>query len=65
MRNQQRQGLQETSKNRVKNWSNTMEAQRVKREEDRIKRLEDAEVSRDDKMEQIEADFHNSVSCTE
>lgn len=44
-RNLQRQGLQETSKARVKNWSNTMEAQRVKREEDRIKRLEDAEVS--------------------
>ena len=45
MRNHQRANLQETSKNRVKNWSNTMEAQRVKREEDRIKRLEDAEVS--------------------
>ena len=45
-RNLQRANLQETSKNRVKNWSNTMEAARVKREEDRIKRLEDAEVSR-------------------
>lgn len=30
---------------RVKNWGNTMEALRVKREEDRIKRLEDEEVS--------------------
>ena len=46
VRNNNRQALQETSKNRVKNWSNTMDAQRVKREEDRIKRLEDAEVSK-------------------
>lgn len=46
MRNGQRADLQATSKGRVKNWSNTMEAQRVKREEDRIKRLEDAEVSK-------------------
>ena len=45
IRNGNRAALQETSKARVKNWSNTMEAQRVKREEDRIKRLEDAEVS--------------------
>ena len=44
-RNLQRQALQNTSKARVSNWSNTMEAQRLKREEDRIKRLEDAEVS--------------------
>ena len=44
-RNLHRAALQDTSKNRVKNWSNTMDAQRVKREEDRIKRLEDAEVS--------------------
>lgn len=35
-----------TSKARVSNWSNTMEAQRYKREEDRIKRLEDAEIAR-------------------
>ena len=40
-----RKTLQETSKNRVQNWPNTMEAQRLKREEDRIKRLEDEEVS--------------------
>ena len=45
MRNQNRADLQATSKGRVKNWSNTMEAQRYKREEDRIKRLEEAEVS--------------------
>lgn len=44
-RNLHRQSLQETSNNRVKNWSNTMEATRLKREDDRIKRLEDAEVS--------------------
>ena len=42
----QRKSLQETSKARVKNWPNTMEASRLKREEDRIKRLEDEEVSK-------------------
>ena len=41
----ERQSLQETSKARVKNWPNTMEALRLKREEDRIQRLEDEEVS--------------------
>lgn len=45
MRNAERQTLQETSKNRIKNWPNTMEALRLKREEDRIRRLEDEEVS--------------------
>ena len=45
MRNADRQALQETSKNRIKNWPNTMEALRLKREEDRIRRLEDEEVS--------------------
>ena len=45
IRNNQRAALQQTSKSRVQNWSNTMDAQRIKREEDRIKRLEDAEVS--------------------
>jgi hypothetical protein len=41
-----RKSLQETSKGRVGQWSNTMEAQRVKREADRIKRLEDEEIER-------------------
>ena len=45
MRNEHRTSLHEQSRGRVKNWSNTLEAQRVKREEDRIKRLEDEEVS--------------------
>ncbi len=45
MRNVDRQTLQETSKNRIKNWPNTLEALRLKREEDRITRLEDEEVS--------------------
>ena len=45
MRNADRSSLHETSKNRIKNWSNTIDAQRRKREEDRIKRLEDEEVS--------------------
>ncbi len=40
-----RKTLQETSKARVKHWPNTMEATRLKREDDRIKRLEDEEVS--------------------
>jgi len=45
MRNEDRQALHEKSKNRIKNWSNTLEATRLRREEDRIKRLEDEEVS--------------------
>ena len=45
MRNEDRQALHERSKGRIKNWSNTLEATRIKREEDRIKRLEDEEVS--------------------
>ena len=44
-RDNYRKSLQHTSKQRVQNWPNTMEAMRVKREEDRIKRLEDDEVS--------------------
>jgi len=46
MRNEDRQALHEKSKNRIKNWSNTLEATRLKREEDRIKRLEDEEIAR-------------------
>lgn len=46
MRNEDRSSLHETSKNRIKNWSNTIDAQRRKREEDRIKRLEDEEIAR-------------------
>ncbi len=45
MRNADRTKLQEISKSRIKNWPNTMEALRHKREEDRIKKLEDEEVS--------------------
>lgn len=45
MRNEDRQNLHDRSKNRIKNWNNTLEATRIKREEDRIKRLEDEEVS--------------------
>jgi len=45
MKTQQAKSLQGTSKSRVKNWPNTMEAQRLRREEERIKRLEDEEVS--------------------
>lgn len=41
----QAKNLQVTSKNRVGNWPNTLEAVRHKREDDRIRRLEDEEVS--------------------
>ena len=44
-RNAERKDLQGVSNNRVKNWPNTIEAMRLKREEDRIRRLEDDEVS--------------------
>lgn len=45
MRNDHRATLAQTSKDRVKNWSNTLEATRLKREEDRIRKLENEEVS--------------------
>ena len=45
MRNEDRQALHDKSKGRIKNWNNTLEATRLKREEDRIRRLEDEEVS--------------------
>jgi hypothetical protein len=38
--------LQEKSKARVQNWPNTIEALRKKREEDRIRRLEEEEIER-------------------
>lgn len=44
MRNADRTKLQSLSQSRIKNWPNTMEALRHKREEDRIKKLEDEEV---------------------
>jgi hypothetical protein len=44
MRNEDRGQLHDRSKGRIKNWSNTLEATRIKREDDRIKRLEDEEV---------------------
>jgi len=45
MRNEDRQNLQHTSKNRIQNWTNTIDAQRQRREEERIRRLEDEEVT--------------------
>lgn len=45
MRNEDRATQHAQSKNRIKNWNNTLEATRIKREDDRIKRLEDEEVS--------------------
>ena len=44
MRNADRTKLQEISKTRIAHWPNTLEALRLKREEDRIRRLEDEEV---------------------
>lgn len=44
MRNADRTKLHQTSKARIQNWPNTLEAQRLKREEDRIRRLEEEEV---------------------
>lgn len=38
--------MQEKSKARIANWPNTMQAMRKKREEERIKRLEDEELER-------------------
>jgi len=46
MRNADRTKLQEISKTRIAHWPNTLEALRLKREEDRIKRLEDEEIAR-------------------
>ena len=47
MRKAEATSLQQVSKTRIKNWPNTMEALRHKREEDRILRLEEEEVSID------------------
>jgi hypothetical protein len=44
-RQREKQELQEKSKARVKNWPNTITALRQKREHDKLKRLEDEEVS--------------------
>jgi hypothetical protein len=45
-RQRERQDLQEKSKARVAQWPNTMHAMRRKREEERLKRLEDEEYER-------------------
>lgn len=45
MRTHERRTLQGVSKSRVQNWPNTLEAQRLRREDDRIRKLEDEEVS--------------------
>ena len=44
LRQMERKTLQEKSNARVKNWPNTITAMRKKREDDRIKRLEEEEV---------------------
>jgi len=45
MRQSQRKELQEISNARVSKWPNTITAQREKKEQERIKKLEDEEVS--------------------
>ena len=45
LKHEERKTLQEKSNARVKNWPNTITALRKKREEDRIHRLEEEEVS--------------------
>ena len=45
MRKSERQDLQATSNARVSKWPNTIQAQREKKEADRIRKLEDDEVS--------------------
>ena len=45
-RNNDRMTLQDMSKARVQNWPNTIEALRKKRDEERIRRLEEEEIER-------------------
>jgi hypothetical protein len=46
VRARERQDLQEMSKARVKNWPNTIDALRKKKDDERIKRLEEEEIER-------------------
>ena len=46
MRTRERLELQEKSKARVQNWPNTIEALRKKKDEERIRRLEEEEIER-------------------
>ncbi len=45
-KNRERLELQEKSKNRVSNWPNTISALRKKKDEERIRRLEEEEIER-------------------
>ena len=45
MRQSERQNLQQTSNQRVSKWPNTIQAQRERKEAERIRKLEDDEVS--------------------
>lgn len=46
MRNREKQELHGKSMKRVENWPNTISALRKKKEEDRIRRLEEEEIER-------------------
>jgi hypothetical protein len=46
MKAKDRKELQDMSKQRVKNWPNTIDALRKKRDDERIKRLEEEELER-------------------
>ena len=43
---EERKGLHSKSQARCRNWPNTIEAVRRKKEEDRLKKLEDEEIAR-------------------
>jgi len=60
MRNEDRGALHDRSKGRIKNWSNTLEATRIKRENDRITRLEDEEIARRN-VDAQEQDFQDEL----
>jgi hypothetical protein len=56
--------LQNTSKDRTKRWPNTLDAVRIKREEDRIRRLEDEEIERR-RVDAEEADYQDNLRNTQ
>jgi hypothetical protein len=56
--------LQNTSKDRTKRWPNTLDAVRIRREEDRIRRLEDEEIERR-RVDAEEADYQDNLRNTQ
>ena len=59
-----RESLYQKSQQRVKNWPNTIQALRKKKDEDRIKRLEEEEIARrkvDAEEESLQMDLRNQT----